>query len=176
MSSSSTQYRKSSYRCTGVLTEKDLKCQGLLPDPARLRLGPVAIVECIESIPCDPCTHACPRQAITITGGLSNPPRIDFNRCSGCGLCVAKCPGLAIFIVDLNHSEREAAVTIPYEMLPRPEIGQRVTVLDRAGRPICPGRVLKVLDSPKLDHCAVITIAVPRRFWNRARGIRIPKR
>ncbi|MEO0073782.1 MAG: 4Fe-4S binding protein [candidate division WOR-3 bacterium] len=145
-----------------------------MPSAARLKAGPVAIVECVESIPCDPCTHACPRQAITITGGLSNPPRIDFNKCTGCGLCIARCPGLAIFVVNLNHSEEEASVALPYEMLPLPRVGQRVTALDRAGKPLCSARVIRVLDSPKLDHCAVITIALPKKLWNRARGFKMP--
>lgn len=168
-----TSHCAPAYRRSGVLTERDLRHHGLLPTLVRLKTGPVAIVECIEAIPCDPCTHACPRHAITITGGLANPPRIDFDRCSGCGLCVAKCPGLAIFVVDLNYSRKEATVTLPYEMLPRPETGQRVTALDRSGRPICPARVVRVLESPGLDRCAVVTIALPKRFWNRARGIRI---
>ncbi|MBM3315129.1 4Fe-4S ferredoxin [candidate division WOR-3 bacterium] len=161
------------HRRTGVLAEAGLRRRVGVPSPQRLRLGPVVVVECVERIPCNPCAYACPRGAITLEGELTNLPKVDFSKCNGCTMCIARCPGLAIFVVDATHSREKATVALPYEMLPRPRVGQRVAVLDRAGRPVGTGRVVKVLDARALDRCAVVTVAVPKRLWNRVRGLRV---
>ncbi|MBN2465298.1 hypothetical protein JXD38_06715, partial [candidate division WOR-3 bacterium] len=70
----------------------------------------------------------------------------------------------------------EATVTLPYELLPRPAVGVRVACLDRAGREVCRGKVVKVLDTKALNRCAVVTVAVPKRYWNTVRSIRMGKR
>jgi Fe-S-cluster-containing hydrogenase component 2 len=161
------------YQRTGVLSESELEARGAMPPARRLAAGPVVMVECIENIPCNPCAYACPRKAITIEGRLTDLPRVDFDKCNGCTLCIAKCPGLAIFVVHRNYSKTEAALTLPYEMLPRPKVGQKVECLDRAGETVVLGRVLKMLDSKAQNRCAVVTVAVPSRFWNRVRNIRV---
>jgi len=158
---------------SGVISPKDLAARGAVPTKERLAAGPVVMVECIENIPCNPCAYACPRRAITIDGELTDTPKVDFSKCNGCTLCIAKCPGLAIFVVHKDFSKTEAAVTMPYELLPRPETGGRVACLDRAGRQVCRGKVVKVLDTKALNRCAVVTVAVPKRFWNTVRGIRM---
>jgi len=157
---------------SGVLSPKELDARGAIPTKERLAAGPVVMVECIENIPCNPCASACPKQAITIEGELTDVPKVDFSKCSGCGLCISKCPGLAIFVVHRDFSKTEATVTIPYELLPRPQTGATVACLDRAGRAVCRGRVVKVLDTKAQNRCAVVTVAVPKRYWNVVRGIR----
>ncbi|MEO0072281.1 MAG: 4Fe-4S binding protein [candidate division WOR-3 bacterium] len=164
------------YKKTGVLTEADLKKAGLLPSKERLEKGPVAIIECIENIPCNPCMYACPRKAIKIPGIITNLPQIDFDLCNGCGSCIARCPGLAIFVVNKNYNEKEATVSFPYEFLPRPKVGEIVTATDRYGQPVCRARVEKVLDSKANDRCAVITIAVPKKYYNKVRFIKLKSR
>ena len=159
---------------SGALSPKDLAVRGAVPTKERLAAGPVVMVECIENIPCNPCAYACPRKAITIEGELTDIPKVDFSKCNGCTLCIAKCPGLAIFVVHKDFSKTEAAVTMPYELLPRPEKGALVACLDRAGRQVCRGKVVKVLDTKALNRCAVVTVAVPKRYWNVVRGIRRP--
>ncbi len=134
------------------------------------------MVECIENIPCNPCAYACPRKAITIAGELTDTPAVDFAKCNGCTLCIARCPGLAIFVVHRDYSKTEAAVTIPYELLPRPVVGERVACLDRAGREVGKGKVVKVLDAKALNRCAVVTVAVPKRYWNTVRSIRVDRK
>jgi len=161
---------------SGVLSPVDLAARGAVPTKERLAAGPVVMVECIENIPCNPCAYACPRKAITIDGELTDTPKVDFSKCNGCTLCIAKCPGLAIFVVHKNFSKTEATVTIPYELLPRPETGARVACLDRAGRAVCRGRVVKVLDTKALNRCAVVTVAVPKRYWNTVRNIRVGRK
>ncbi len=161
------------HKRTGILSESELKSRGVLPGSDRLAAGPVVIVECVESIPCNPCAYACPRKAITIDGALTDLPEVDFSKCNGCTVCVAKCPGLAIFVVHKNYSKTEAAVTLPYELLPRPVAGRTVACLDRRGRAVCKGKVVKVLDSKAQNRCAVVTVAVPKRFWNKVRNVRV---
>lgn len=149
---------------------------GVVPPEDRLAAGPVVMVECIENIPCNPCAFACPRKAITINGELTDTPKVDFSKCNGCTLCIAKCPGLAIFVVHRDFSKTEATVAIPYELLPRPEIGSSVEGLDRSGRAMCRGRVVKVLDTKAMNRCAVVTVAVPKRYWNTVRSIRVRRK
>ena len=161
------------YQRTGVLSKRELLRGRQVPGLERLKQGPCVTIECIENIPCNPCAYACPRKAITIEGGLTELPRVDFEKCNGCTLCVARCPGLAIFVVDYGYSESRAAVTLPYEMLPRPVKGQRVAALDRQGRRVCAATVVRVIDTKATDRCAVVTITVPRRHWNTVRSIRV---
>lgn len=163
------------FRRTGVVSEADLRRRDTVPAPDRLARGPVAVVECVENIPCNPCVYACPRKAIVIKGELTNQPQVDFSKCNGCAVCVARCPGLAIFVVDRTFTRTEAAVTMPYELLPRPAVGDRVGLLDRRGVGVGTGRVTRVLEARALDRCAVVTVAVPKRLWNTVRNIRVTK-
>jgi Fe-S-cluster-containing hydrogenase component 2 len=159
-----------------VLSSAELARLVQLPDRARQQAGPVAIVECVEEIPCNPCAFACPRKAITISGALTDRPRIDFAKCNGCTMCVARCPGLAIFVVNCAFSKTEASVALPWELLPRPQPGERVGLADRAGRRVGTGKVLKVLDTRAQDRCAVVTVAVPKHLWNTVRHLQLPHR
>lgn len=161
-----------SFQRTGVLAERGLLKGRQVPDAKRLACGPCVVIECVEYIPCNPCAAACPRKAITVEPALTDLPSVDFDKCNGCTLCVARCPGLAILVVDLTHSERHAALTLPWEMLPRPEPGERVVALDRAGRRVGDATVLKVRDARALDRCALVTLAVPRKDWNRVRSFK----
>ncbi|MCX7757852.1 MAG: 4Fe-4S binding protein [candidate division WOR-3 bacterium] len=161
------------YKKTGVLTETDLKKAHLLPSKERFEKGPVAVIECVEMIPCNPCVYACPRKAISIPQTITNLPQIDFELCNGCGACIARCPGLAIFVVHKNYNNKEAAISFPYEFLPRPKVGEIVDATDRKGQIVCKARVEKVIDSKANDRCAVVTIAVPKRYYNKVRFIKL---
>ena len=164
--------RMKHYQRTGVLAERELLKGRQVPSLARLRRGPAVVIECVENIPCNPCAGACRRGAITVGPDLCATPSVDYEKCNGCTACIARCPGLAIFVVDYNYSKTEAAVTLPWELLPRPVKGSRVAALDRSGKRVCTGKVVKVLDAKALDRCAVVTVAVPRRYWNKVRSIR----
>jgi ferredoxin len=161
-----------SYKRGQALTETELKPQ--VPPRERLQRGPVAIVECIEEIPCNPCVESCPQGAITIPGGLNQIPRLDWEKCTGCGLCISSCPGLAIFLVDLTRGKELAAVSLPYEFRPLPEKGDRVLALDREGRGLGKAEVLRVQTGRRLDRTPVVTIAVPREWALKARNIKPP--
>ena len=151
---------------------KDLKRFPGWPARESFEEGPVAVIECIEEIPCNPCETVCPKDSITVGFPITNLPVFD-GMCTGCGRCVAVCPGLAIFIVDITYSKTEAAITIPYELLPLPHTGAAVTALDRNGRSVCKARVIKVVESKKNNRTNLITIAVPKKYSEDVRFFRI---
>jgi len=148
------------HRTDGVLKPDELSA--VLPTGERLTRGPVAVVECVENIPCNPCVAACPKGAITIEGDINGTPSIDFDRCDGCGICIAACPGLAIFVVDMSGEGDTATVMLPYEFVPLPSVGETVAALDRAGTEVCEARVTKVLNARSLDRTPIVSLEVPR--------------
>lgn len=132
------------------------------PDEERFAKGPIAIAECVQEIPCNPCEAACPFNAIKVGMPITNTPRIDGEKCIGCGACIAACSGLSIFVVDKTYSDTMATVSFPFEYLPLPEKGQKVKALSRGGEYVCEGEVVKVQQPPKYDHTPVVTIAVEK--------------
>ena len=135
-----------------------------------------AIIECYEEIPCDPCEIACKSGAIIIGKPITNIPVLDIEKCTGCGLCIANCPGLAIFVVCENYTDTLGIVSLPFEILPLPKKGQRIKALNRNGQYICKGEVVNVIETKSFDRTPVVTIAIPRDKVDEVRGIEIPKR
>lgn len=158
-----------------MLSEEDIlkkiKSSPGYPSKRRFAKGPVAVIECPEEIPCNPCENVCPSKAIIVGSPITNLPRLIEDRCTGCGLCIPACPGLAIFVVNINYSQKEASISIPYELLPLPKVGDEVKVLNREGKPICKGKVIKLSDGR--DHTKIVTVAVPKEFFEVARGIKL---
>ncbi len=120
--------------------------------------GSVAVIECFQEIPCNPCETACPSGAITIGDRISDLPRLDKDKCTGCGLCVAHCPGLAIFVVEKGNGR--ARITLPYEYLPVPEVGERVNALDRRGRVVGEAVVERVRNPKSFRLTTLVTLVV----------------
>ena len=89
-----------------------------IPSEERMKLGPVACIECLQQIPCNPCEEACPRGAITVGKEITGLPTLDEEKCNGCGICMTRCPGLAIFGLNAVYSEKTALVSFPYEYVP----------------------------------------------------------
>ena len=158
------------FETTGVAAREMVKTK--FPSLERINKGPVAVVECYQKIPCNPCESSCPAGAICIGEDINNIPVRDENRCTGCGICVSKCPGLAIMIVDGSKSPDTVEFRIPYEFLPLPEPGEKVIGLDRAGRPICEAKVVKVMNPPSFDRTPVVTLEVERKYLYDFRNFR----
>lgn len=144
----------------GFLRLEELKAQTKYPTEERFKKGPVAVIECTHEIPCNPCEGACKLSAITVGDPITNLPCLDGDKCIGCGICVAQCPGLAIFIVDKTYSDSQGTVAFPYEYYPIPETGQEIEAVDRSGKVVCKGTVVKIQNPKSYDRTPVVTIAV----------------
>jgi Fe-S-cluster-containing hydrogenase component 2 len=157
----------------GVPALEDL--EAVVPCAERLMSRAVAVVECFQQIPCDPCADACRHGAIKPLAGINDLPVLDEDLCDGCGLCIAKCPGQAVFVVDETYSLDEALVMLPYEFLPLPEVGEVVCAFGRDGCQVGLARVVKVRKGRSLDRTAIISVAVPLDLAMTARHIK-PRR
>ncbi|OQB95451.1 MAG: Hydrogen cyanide synthase subunit HcnB [Spirochaetes bacterium ADurb.Bin110] len=72
---------------------------------------------CSEEIPCNPCATVCPLGSIelrSMQGNIMDLPYFAGDRCTGCGACVAICPGLAITLVR-RVADDKAQVVLPWE-------------------------------------------------------------
>lgn len=150
------------YEKTGVLSIKDLQ----MPTKKQLKKG-VAILECVQEIPCDPCVDSCPVHAISMKD-INAPPVNDFERCIGCTKCVGVCPGLAIFMVKVK--DKKAWITLPFEFVPIPKVGDVVEAVDREGRTRGKATVTKVV---KQGKTMVVTIETESRLAMAIRNIRV---
>ena len=151
-----------SYEKNGILVPEDLK----LPNDEQLKKG-VAIIECIQEIPCDPCVAICPVSSISMKN-INDIPKIDYDKCTGCKRCVSICPGLAIFVVKVE--DNKALITLPYEFLPIPKAGNTVTALNREGKPRGTVKIIKVNRSGKTT---VVTIEIDKNLAMDVRNIRV---
>lgn len=154
----------------GFPSEEELAKIPGVPSDGRIKKGPVACIECAQEIPCNPCEEACPFGAITVGDPITNLPTLDEEKCTGCGTCIAACPGLAIFM--LNGSRDKAQISFPYEYYPLPTKGDEVDCVDRAGNFIVKGTVLRIVKPPKYDATAVITVEVPMNYMKIVRSIK----
>ena len=76
------------------------------PDEERFAKGPVAIIECVQKIPCNPCEAACPAHAITVGNPITNTPVLDREKCIGCGVCTKACPNHLIFVDETGKAAK----------------------------------------------------------------------
>ena len=160
---------------TGFLTEAELKDSPGVPSEARRIKGPVATIECMEDIPCNPCESSCNYDAIIVGEDITNLPHLNGDNCVACQTCVYICPGQAIFMIDESLPDNRATVMMPYEYRPLPEKGDIVTALDRAGQELGKATVVKIRQTPKMDQTATVTIEVPRDWSMLARAIRLER-
>lgn len=157
---------------TGVPSAGELAACPGRPTEERMHKGRVACVECVQEIPCNPCEGICRFGAITIGEQITNLPVLHGERCTGCGLCVANCPGLAITILDKSFSETTGTVDFPYEYIPLPEKGDTVEAVNRAGEVVCTGTVLQVTKHKSYSGTAVIRLEVPLEYVDEVRAMK----
>ncbi|MCM1090802.1 MAG: FAD-dependent oxidoreductase [Butyrivibrio sp.] len=128
------------------------------------------VMECTQNIPCNPCQDACPKKCIRIGANITALPAVDPEAvCIGCGMCVASCSGQAIFLVDETYEEGYASITMPYEFLPLPEVGDKGAALGRNGQRVCDAEVISVKSSPAFDKTHLLTMKVPVEYVMKAR-------
>ena len=130
----------------------------------------VAVLECFEQIPCNPCTRACPHGAISMEGGIHMLPVLDASKCIGCGICITHCSGQAIFVVDAENETGH--VMMPYEMLPMPVKDQIVDATDREGAYVCEAIVTDVREAASFDHTAIVKLEIPAKYIDDVRSFR----
>lgn len=157
---------------TGVPSIEELEGTPGFPSKRRLLKGPVAVIECVQEIPCDVCGSVCPYNAIEVPS-IDSLPRLVEEKCVGCGACIPFCPGQAIFLLDYHYSAGEALVSFPYEFLPLPKSKSLVEATDRYGRVLGKGRVVKVVKRKAFDGTVVVSIAVPKKLAQQIRGMRL---
>lgn len=134
----------------------------------------LVVIECPQRIPCNPCNTSCPTKAIKEFADINDTPCVDFDKCTGCAMCVATCPGLACFVIDLTFSADKALYKLPYEMSPVPAKGDTVDCLDRTGEVVVKGTVEAVVE-PKKDKTMVVHVSAPKEFTDKIRAIRVVK-
>lgn len=159
----------------GIIADNELAGGPGIPSAARRAKGPVAVIECIQPIPCNPCEASCRTEAISVGADITALPRLDEDKCIGCYTCVPICPGQAIFVVDESLPGDEATIAMPYEFLPLPAEGEKVTALDRSGAELGEAEVKRVQKSKRMNQTAMVTLSIPKAWTMRARSFRLKR-
>jgi ferredoxin len=134
--------------------------------------GTVAVVDCREEIPCNPCEEACRRGAIVVGEDICAPPRYDPDSCDGCGRCVALCPGMAVFLLDRSGGDGKAHITVAYEMREDMKVGAEAWAMDGEGKPLGRGKIIRATNMGGKGGTALVTLEVPEVWALKVRGVR----
>ncbi len=132
------------------------------------------MIRCVQEIPCNPCSAACPEGLIEMDGIMGLPKYIGG--CLGCGSCVAKCPGLAINLVqrDYDEAKTSALLELPFEFgehdIP---LGETVPTTDFDGLVVGEGRVVAVRERDDQDRRRLLQVEVPWEDRLRVAGFAI---
>jgi NADPH-dependent 2,4-dienoyl-CoA reductase/sulfur reductase-like enzyme/Fe-S-cluster-containing hydrogenase component 2 len=136
--------------------------------------GVFPIFHCYQEVPCNPCTSVCPVGAIrTEQDEITGLPYItDLDACTGCGSCVAVCPGLSMILVDYREDPEHPLVTLPYEIWREGvEAGQKVPITDVDGAILGYYPVEKISTRRKYPGTLLIQVKVDKKVAKAAMGI-----
>jgi sarcosine oxidase subunit alpha len=133
------------------------------------------VIRCVQEIPCDPCIHICPKDMIKMEGDpIFGLPRVVKDECTGCTLCVAVCPGLAITLVDLRQDGPDGMVTVPFELLDSGfEAGQQVDAVGMDGEFVSKAKIEKIARKKAYDRTLLVTLRLPKDKAIQVTGFRI---
>ncbi len=118
-----------------------------MPAPERMQQKGFVILDCLYGFACNPCSFACPHNAIT-KSSTSTVPQIDYDKCIGCMDCVYQCPGLAIF--GYNLKKDWLFLPIEYDAQEK----EAVYLVDNNGKKLGEGIIEKILRKPNKTHVA----------------------
>ncbi|MGB8657778.1 MAG: FAD-dependent oxidoreductase [Candidatus Zixiibacteriota bacterium] len=140
-----------------------------------LKSGLFPIIRCVQEIPCDPCIHICPKDMIKMKGDpIFGLPEVVKDECTGCTLCVAVCPGLAITLVDLRKEGTDGLVTVPFELLElETQVGDEVDAVDMDGDFVTRAKVAKIAKRKAYDRTILVTLKVPKEKATLVTGFRV---
>lgn len=159
--------KEENYENRGYFTEEELN--DVAPPEQIIKEKSVPMIECIQEIPCNVCLDSCKFGAIK-KAHINDPPKIEWEKCCSCLLCVRLCPGLAIFMLSLKDGK--AQITIPWEMQYIPTVGETVNVLNRKGEKIGVGTIVQVASPIKNNKTYLITFETDKSLLMKARNIR----
>jgi glycine/D-amino acid oxidase-like deaminating enzyme/Pyruvate/2-oxoacid:ferredoxin oxidoreductase delta subunit/bacterioferritin-associated ferredoxin len=123
----------------------------------------LAIINCDEDIPCNPCAISCKFDSIKINKNITQQPTINYELCKGCGLCLPKCPGRAIRMLQYNFTDTESLLTIPFEFEPYPKQNQKVSIVNYDGNFLANGTIQKTKPPKSKTDCGTISIIIPKK-------------
>lgn len=134
--------------------------------------GVYPVINCVQEIPCNPCEVVCPKDAIKIGDPITNVPEY-VGGCIGCEICVAKCPGLAITLVDWRKGD--PIVSVPFEFEPEYhfKVGDMVDVTDREGNLLGKAEVVYIRRRTVSSGTRIIKLKAKREIAEKIAGIRI---
>lgn len=120
------------------------------------------IINCLQEIPCNPCSTVCPVHSINMIGDpIMGIPNFT-DKCIGCAKCVLVCPGLAITLVDYRKDNKHPIITLPYEIsnysVTKDDI---VDCVDFNGNFVGSFNVYQVVNNP-LSKTQLVKIKVPK--------------
>lgn len=121
------------------------------------------MIRCMQEIPCNPCTEACPKNCITMKDSILSLPEYG-GECIGCGRCVLACPGLAINLVleEYDPSKEKALLMMPFEyvnnIIP---IGREVNTTDMEGNLVGTGKVIAYRERASQNSRRLLLLEVP---------------
>jgi sarcosine oxidase subunit alpha len=161
------------YRRWEILKSKPGKTVPLEIKAPKSGLFPV--IRCVQEIPCDPCIHICPKDMIKMPEDeIFGLPEVVKDECTGCNLCVAVCPGLAITLVDIRKECPDGLVTVPFELLElNVKVGDEVEAVDMDGKFVTRAKVEKIIKRKAYDRTILVTLKVPKDKAIQVAGLKI---